>query len=65
MSPNYMYDGLDGAVHLAEDCTNAARAVPLALISTVAIGFVTALTFAIAMAYCIVDLNAAINTTTG
>ena len=48
-----MFDGLDGAIHLAEDCSNAAVAVPLALMSTVVIGFITSFTFTVAMIYCV------------
>lgn len=59
-----MYDGLDGAIHLAEECSNAATAVPLALMSTVVIGFVTALAFAVIMLYCVSDFSAVVNTPT-
>lgn len=51
VNSNFIYSGLDGAIHLAEECTNPAVAVPAALISTVVIGFVTALAFAVAMIY--------------
>lgn len=58
VNPNFIFSGLDGAIHLAEECTNAAVAVPRALISTVAIGFVTALVFAIGMCYSYHDFDA-------
>lgn len=51
VNPNFIYSGLDGAVHLAEECANAAVVVPRALISTVIIGFITAFGFAVAMCY--------------
>ena len=65
VSPNYMYAGIDGALHLAEECQNAATMVPRALMSTVSIGFVTTFAFMIAMLYCTSDLNAAVSTSTG
>ncbi|KAL8349178.1 hypothetical protein RB601_002005 [Gaeumannomyces tritici] len=54
---NFIYSGLDGAIHLAEECINPAVAVPAALISTVVIGFVTALAFVVAMIYSYNDLD--------
>ena len=57
-NPNFMYVGIDGAIHLAEDAKNATTAVPWALISTLVIGFVTTFPFVIAMFYCISDPNA-------
>lgn len=62
---NYGFGGLDGAVHLAEDCTNAASAVPLALASAVAIGFSTTFVFVVATLYCVKDFQAVVNTPTG
>ena len=59
-----MYSGLDGAIHLAEDCKNAVSAVPWALVSTIVIGFVTAFPFVIAMFYCISDPGAVLTTPT-
>ncbi|KAJ9132622.1 Choline transport [Pleurostoma richardsiae] len=58
VNPNFIYSGLDGAIHLAEECTNAATVIPWALISTVTIGFVTAFAFAIAMTYSYHDFDA-------
>lgn len=65
VSPNYMYAGIDGALHLAEDCTNAATAVPWALVSTLTIGFATSFAFMIAMLYCTHDLQAVVESSTG
>lgn len=61
---NYGFAGLDGAVHLAEDCTNAASAVPLALITAVAIGFATTFVFVVAALYCVKDFQAVIDSPT-
>jgi choline transport protein len=65
ISSNYMYAGLDGAIHLAEDCANAAVAVPRAIISVIGIGFITTLLFIIAMIYSISDFEAVATTPTG
>lgn len=65
VSPNYMYAGIDGAVHLAEECKNPGIVVPRALMSTVSIGFVTSFVFAVIMMYCTNDLEAVVTTATG
>jgi choline transport protein len=65
VSSNYMYAGLDGAIHLAEDCANAAVAVPRAIISVIGVGFVTTFLFIIAMIYSISDFDAVAGTPTG
>ncbi|OJJ36973.1 hypothetical protein ASPWEDRAFT_58694 [Aspergillus wentii DTO 134E9] len=65
VSPNYMYAGIDGALHLAEECENAAAVVPRALLSTITIGFITTWPFMIAMLYCTDDLNAVVSSATG
>ncbi|KAK7420837.1 hypothetical protein QQZ08_010238 [Neonectria magnoliae] len=57
-NPNFIYSGLDGAVHLAEECTDAARTVPKALMSTIVVGFITGFAFAVAMTYCTTDFDA-------
>lgn len=64
-NPNFIFAGLDGAVHLAEEVTNAAQAVPRALLSTIVIGFITALTFAIAMLYSLTDFDSVLKDITG
>ncbi|KAF7537119.1 hypothetical protein G7054_g4006 [Neopestalotiopsis clavispora] len=65
VSPNYMYAGIDGALHLAEECTNAAIVIPRALLSTIIIGFVTSFAFMIAMIYCVQDFDTVVSTSTG
>lgn len=65
INPNYIYAGIDGAIHLAEECGNATTAVPYALTSTLLIGFTTSFAFVIAMLYSLTDMNAVIKTTTG
>lgn len=65
VSPNYMYAGIDGALHLAEECKDPAVVVPRALMSTLLIGFTTSLVFMVSMLYCTTDLNAVVETATG
>ncbi|KAH3906713.1 hypothetical protein HBI56_229000 [Parastagonospora nodorum] len=65
INPTYMYAGIDGAIHLAEECKNAAVVVPRALLSTISIGFVTSFVLAIVMLYCTNDLQSVVSTATG
>lgn len=65
INPNYMYAGIDGAIHLAEECRNAAVVVPRALMSTISIGFLTSFIFAIVMLYCTSSFEAVLTGTTG
>lgn len=64
-NPNFMYAGIDGAIHLAEECTNASKTVPKALFSTICVGFVTAFPFAIAMLYTLTDFAKVTEDATG
>jgi choline transport protein len=59
VNPGFIWSGLDGAVHIAEDCLNPARVVPLALFSSIGIGFVTAFSFSVALLYSVQDIDAA------
>lgn len=65
INPNYMYAGIDGAIHVAEECQTPARTVPYALLSTLSIGFVSAFLFVIAMAYSITEWDQVLATPTG
>jgi amino acid transporter len=60
-----MYAGMDGAVHLAEESTDAARAVPRALLSTWIVGFATSFIVSIAAMYSVQDFEQVANTPTG
>lgn len=60
-----MFAGIDGAVHLAEECSNAAKAVPKALLSTMVIGFTLGLGFALAMLYSLTDFARVVEDLTG
>ena len=65
VSPNYGFAGLDGSIHLAEDCINATTVVPLATICSVATGYFTAFIFSVALLYCIGDMGSILSTRTG
>ncbi|KAF1915342.1 amino acid/polyamine transporter I [Ampelomyces quisqualis] len=65
INPNYMYSGIDGVLHLAEECKNAAVVVPQAMMSTMCIGLVTSFIIAIVMLYCTYDFEAVVTTATG
>ncbi|KAF6796391.1 choline transport, partial [Colletotrichum sojae] len=57
LNPNFIYSGLDGAIHLAEECTHSASTIPKALISTVVIGFVSSFAFSVSMLYSFTDIE--------
>ncbi|KAK5999995.1 hypothetical protein QM012_005083 [Aureobasidium pullulans] len=59
VNPGYVYAGLDGAVHIAEEVLNPKKVIPLALLSTVGMAFITGFAISIALAYTIQDLAAA------
>ena len=65
INPNYGFGGIDGAIHLAEDCFDPARTVPRAICYSLVIGFATAFFFTVAMLYSMQDVQAAINSRTG
>ncbi|OQV10176.1 hypothetical protein CLAIMM_14211 [Cladophialophora immunda] len=60
----FMFIGLDAATHLAEECTNAGRTVPKAVLGAIIIGFCTAFPYAVAVLYGITDVDAIITSTT-
>ena len=65
INPTYGFGGLDGAIHLAEDCFEPARTVPRALCSSLVVGFTTAFSLVVSMLYCVKDIDAAISSRTG
>ncbi|OBT99911.2 hypothetical protein VE01_02203 [Pseudogymnoascus verrucosus] len=64
INTNYPFAALDCATHVAEEVSNPERAIPIALLGTVAIGFSTAWLFAVSMMFSIHDLDAVSNTAT-
>jgi len=65
INPNYIFAGIDGAIHVAEEALNAAKIVPYALLSTLIIGFVSSFTFGVGMAYSVRDWAEVLDTPTG
>lgn len=59
LTTGFIWSGLDGAVHIAEDCLDPSRVVPMALFSSIGIGFVTGFSFSIALLYSVQDVDAA------
>lgn len=59
-----MFAGLDATLHMAEECLEPAIVVPKSILATIGIGFGTAFSFSVAMAYCITDLDTVLNTPT-
>ncbi|KAJ5343994.1 hypothetical protein MYU51_002023 [Penicillium brevicompactum] len=65
INPNWIFACLDSATHLAEEVPNPERNIPIAIMATVAIGFVTSWTYCISMFFGIKDLDELINSSTG
>ncbi|EXJ79521.1 hypothetical protein A1O3_07800 [Capronia epimyces CBS 606.96] len=65
VNPMYMFGGIDGALHLAEESPNPSVGVPKAMLWTLIIGVGSTFPFIIAMLYCISDLTAVLETPTG
>lgn len=65
VNPNWSFSCLDSATHLAEEVLKPETAIPIAIMGTVTIGFVTSLTYSIAMFFCIRNLDDIINSSVG
>ncbi|XBW34965.1 hypothetical protein QEN19_000530 [Hanseniaspora menglaensis] len=65
INPAWSFSCLDAATHMAFEVENPERIIPLSILGTVAIGFVTSLVFVISMFFCIQDLDAVLNSSTG
>lgn len=65
INPTYGFGGLDGAVHLAEDCFEPAKTVPRALCCSLVVGFATAFVLVLSMLYSVQDVEEAILSRTG
>lgn len=57
--------GIDGAVHMCEEIQNASTNIPRCLIGTVVINGTLGLAALIAILFCLVDIDAALNSPTG
>ncbi|KAI9693319.1 MAG: hypothetical protein M1822_005315 [Bathelium mastoideum] len=66
VNTNWCFSCLDGATHLAEEVHRPERMIPIAIMGTVAIGFVTSWFWSISMFFSIVgDFDAIANSATG
>lgn len=57
INTNWPYAAIDCATHLAEEIHQPERRIPLALMSTIALGFVTAWCFVIGMMFSLQDID--------
>ena len=60
----FAFFGADGAIHMAEEIQNAAVVVPRAITFSIFLNGTLGLGMALALLFCIGDINAAFNTTT-
>ncbi|KAF8920608.1 putative choline transporter Hnm1 [Mucidula mucida] len=65
VNPLYSLGGLDGITHITEEMPNPSRNAPLALLCTLAIAFVTGLTYLIALMFSVQDYTALAASSTG
>jgi choline transport protein len=65
INPNWSFSCLDAATHLSEELLHPRTQIPIAIIGTVIIGFVTSFCYAIAMFFCIKDLTSIQSSITG
>lgn len=65
INPTWAFNGMDGATHLAEESLRPEIDIPRAIMATVTIGLVTAFAFAVAMFFCIKNLDAILASGTG
>lgn len=65
INPNWTFACLDCATHLAEEVAQPERMIPIAIMGTVAIGFVTSWTYSIALFFSVQNLQDIVDTDTG
>lgn len=65
VNPNWSFSCLDCATHLAEEVANPERLIPIAIMGTVTIGFVTSFCYSIAMFFSVHNLSAILESSTG
>ncbi|OKP09944.1 Choline transport protein [Penicillium subrubescens] len=53
----YMYNGLDGAMHMAEESSNPEKVVPRTTMGAIGIGFTTGFAYTVAQIYAISDIQ--------
>lgn len=65
INTNWAFACLDCATHMAEEVHRPERMIPIAIMGTVAIGFVTAWTYSVSMFFSMQDLDGLFATLTG
>ncbi|GMF02655.1 unnamed protein product [[Candida] boidinii] len=65
MAVIWTMSGYDSPFHLAEECSNAQIATPRAIVLTATVGGVLGFIFQLALAYTVVDIDAAVNADLG
>ncbi|KAF7529219.1 hypothetical protein G7054_g9918 [Neopestalotiopsis clavispora] len=65
INPTWAFNGLDCATHMADEVSRPERVIPVAVLGTVGIGFVTSWLFAIGIMFSIQDFDAVAATSTG
>ena len=65
INTNWSFAGLDCATHMAEEVHRPEKMIPIAIMGTVAIGFVTSWFYSVAMFFSMNNLNNLFNTSTG
>ncbi|PYH90917.1 amino acid transporter [Aspergillus ellipticus CBS 707.79] len=65
INPNWIFACLDSATHLAEEVPEPEKNIPIAIMATVGIGFVTSWFYCVAMFFSIKDLDALLDSATG
>ncbi|KAF6231189.1 hypothetical protein HO173_010521 [Letharia columbiana] len=61
----YAFFGADGAIHLSEEIQNAAVVVPKAIVFSIVLNGLLGFGIALALLFCIGDIDAALHTNTG
>lgn len=56
----WAYSGVDAATHVSEEVPNPSRNVPIAILATMGLGFVTVLSWNVALMFVVTDLSALI-----
>ncbi|CCH57997.1 hypothetical protein TBLA_0A01960 [Henningerozyma blattae CBS 6284] len=65
INPAWSFSCLDCATHMAFEVEKPERVIPMAIMGTIAIGFITSFCYVIAMFFSLNDLNALFNSHTG
>jgi choline transport protein len=65
INPNWCFSCLDCATHMAEEAYEPERKIPIAIMGTVAIGFLTSFTYVIAMFFSLQNFSDILNSNTG